>query len=148
MFSIRFPARRTLAAALSSAALTFAACGEDESSSTPEPEEAAVSPEMAVAEIDEVRSGLDEALAAYRKGDADAAEQLAGDAYLEHFELVEGPLEERDEELNEELEELIREELRAAIVDGAPASEVETLVETANSDLDEATAVLQGSPPE
>jgi len=147
LFSKRFPARISLAVVLSGATLAIAACGEDEGNST-EPEETTVSPEMAVAEIGEVRSGLDEALAAYRKGDADAAEQLAGDAYLEHFELVEGPLEERDEELNEELEELIREELRAAIVDGAPASEVETLVETANSDLDEATAVLQGSPSE
>lgn len=142
MHSVPALTRNSLAVALSGAALALAACRDDEAST--EAEEAAVSPKTAVAEIDAVRGGLDEAVAAYRRGDAEEAEQLAGDAYLEHFELVEGPLEERDEELNEELEELIREELRAAIVEGAPPAEVSSLVREAHAGLDEATAALQG----
>ena len=34
---------------------------------------------------------LDDALAKYADGDAEAAEELVGDAYLEHFEEVEHP---------------------------------------------------------
>jgi len=64
-------------------------------------------------------------------------------AYLEHFELVEGPLGEADEELNEHLEELIREELRGAISDGATVAEVKKLVAEANDGLDEARTVLK-----
>jgi len=123
--------------------MTLAACGDDES--TESEEAATATPEQAITEVGEVRSGLDESLAAYEGGDAEAAEQLAGDAYLEHFELVEGPLEEADAELNEELEELIREELRAAIVDGEAASKVEGLVDEANAGLDEAERALEGA---
>lgn len=64
-------------------------------------------------------------------------------AYLEHFELVEGPLEEADEELNEHLEELIREELRGAISDGATVAEVKQLVAEADDGLGEARTVLK-----
>ena len=132
--------RSALALTLAGAALALGACGDDEESASSEP---ATTPAEAITEIGEVRSGLDEALAAYEKGDADAAEQLAGDAYLEHFELVEGPLEEADAELTEELEELIREELRAAIVAGEPAKDVEGLVDEANAGLDEAETALE-----
>lgn len=136
-------ARRALVVAAAVAALSLAACGDDEPS---ESEEAAtVTPEQAITEIGEVRSGLDESLVAYEDGDAEAAEQLAGDAYLEHFELVEGPLEEADEELNEELEELIREELRNAIVEGEPTAAVEKLVDRANVGLDRAERALEGT---
>ena len=82
-------------------------------------------------------------LETYVKGDADQAEELASTAYLEHFELVEGPLEEADAELNEHLEELIREELRNAITADAPVAEVKKLVAEANDGLDEARTVLK-----
>ena len=134
--------RFAVALTLTGAALALAACGDDEDSASSEP---ATTPAEAITEIDEVRSGLDESLAAYEKGDAEAAEQLAGDAYLEHFELVEGPLEEVDPELTEELEELIREELRTAIVEGEPVKGVEALVDEANAGLDEAEAALEES---
>jgi high-affinity iron transporter len=127
------------------AALTLAACGDDESDSGSggaAEEAAAVTPQKAIAEIAVVRTGLEDGLAAYRKGDQAEAEQLVGDAYLEHFELVEGPLERRDEELNEELEELIRETLRDAISEGAAPATVAALVARAQSDLDEAERAL------
>ena len=87
--------------------------------------------------------GLDDALAAYKAGDAARADQLAGDAYLEHFEFVEGPLEAVDKELTEEIEELIRDELRAAIKAGKPAAEIEALVNEAKTDLATAATKLR-----
>ncbi len=62
---------------------------------------------------------LGEALAAYKNGDANTAAELVDQAYLEHFELVEGPLGEIDPELNEQIEQGTREDLRALIADGA-----------------------------
>ena len=135
-----------LALAALTLALPIAGCGDDTDDDAAEQvEEAAVSPQQAIAEIALVRQGMDEGLAAYEAGDTAQAEQLVGDAYLEHFELVEPPLEEVDEELNEELEVLIRETLRDAIVAGEPVSQVEKLVMQANKGLDEAEAALGGS---
>jgi high-affinity iron transporter len=124
------------------AAIGLAACG-DSSDETSTEAEASVTPATAIEEIGAVEDGLAASVAAYEKGDADQAEELASTAYLEHFELVEGPLEEADEELNEHLEELIREELRAAIMEGAAVAEVKKLVAEANDGLDEARTILQ-----
>jgi hypothetical protein len=137
------PRTLPLAAAVAGLALV-AGCGDDSSSNAKEEHEAAATPQQAVAEIGQVRQGLAAGLAAYQQGNAEKADQLVGDAYLEHFELVEGPLEQRDEELNKELEELIREEIRQEIKDGAKASEVAALVEEANRELDEAERALEG----
>jgi hypothetical protein len=108
---------------------------------------ASVAPSASVLTVQEqitaTASGLDEALAAYKAGDAVAAERLAGDAYLEHFEFVEGPLEEVDKEFMEDLEDLIREQLRAAIRAGKPAAEVEAIVVKAKADLATAATKLQ-----
>lgn len=123
------------------AVAALAGCGEDSSSGAEEHESA--TPQVAIVEIGEVRTGLAAGLAAYREGDAERADQLVGDAYLEHFELVEGPLEERDEELNEELEELIRNEIRQEIKDGAQVAAVAALVREANAELDEAEKALK-----
>jgi hypothetical protein len=139
----RGPARRPiLAIAAMAATIGLTACG-DSTDETSTEAETTVSPAAAVTEIGAVEDGLAAAEAAYRKGDADQAEELASTAYLEHFELVEGPLEEADEELNEHLEELIREELRTAITDGATVAEVKKLIAEANDGLDQARTVLQ-----
>lgn len=134
--------KKTLALSVTALALIAAGCGGDDSDEATE-EEAGVTPKEAIAEIAEVRQGLDRSLTAYIEGDAAEAEQLAGDAYLEHFELVEGPLEERDEELNEELEQLIREDVRDAIVNGARQEEVIDLIDQANNGLDQAERELK-----
>jgi hypothetical protein len=139
----RFSRSLSLVTGLAGLALIAGGCGDD-SSSAEEEHKASATPEKAIAEIGEVRTGLAAGLAAYRQGNAEAADRLVGDAYLEHFELVEGPLEERDEELNEELEELIRNEIRAEIKDGAEASEVAALVAEANDELDQAEKALKG----
>jgi hypothetical protein len=97
----------------------------------------------AQAEIATTSSLLDEALSKYRGGDASSAEQLVGDAYLEHFELVEKLLEEKDPELTEKIEELIATEIRNAMKEGRPVDEVAALVAEAKANLDRASAVLR-----
>ena len=130
---------RTLVLALLALTLVGlgAGCGSDDA------DEADVTPAAAAAEIDTIKSMLDDALAKYEDGDAEAAEELVGDAYLEHFEEVEHPLEEADEELMEDLEHTISTEIREKMKDGAPAAEVAQLIAATKADLDRAKAALQ-----
>jgi hypothetical protein len=131
--------------ALTLAALAVGGCGGSGESGAATDEEESVSAEEAVGEIGEIERMLDEALASYQSGDAEEAEQIVGDAYLEHFEKVEHPLEELDHELMEELEVLISTTLRDEIRAGASASEVEALVDEAKSGLAKAKSLLEGS---
>lgn len=124
-----------------SGALAVAGCGgEDEA----EAEESAT-PAQAVQEIDRIKQLLDEALAQYRVGDADRAEETTGDAYLEHFEKVEDPLGDEDHEFMEELEHRISTEIRDEMKNGASVADVEQLIDDTKSDLDRAQRLLQGS---
>jgi hypothetical protein len=128
-----------LALVLSTVALTGAACG----SSSDNNESSPSSSKEAVAEIDEVKTLLDQALTDYRNGETKAADTKVGDAYLEHFEKVEHPLGERDHELNEELEERISTDIRTKMKEGSPASDVAALVDETKADLDTAKTKLQ-----
>ena len=116
-----------------------AGCGGSDES-----DEESSTPAEAVVEIGEVKKLLNTAVDQVRDGDAEAAEETVGDAYLEHFEHVEGPLGEKDHELMEELEEAISTDLRADIKDGKSADAIETKVEEIDSDLDKAVELLQG----
>jgi hypothetical protein len=107
-------------------------------------DEESTTPAEAVTEIGEIKTMLATAVAQVRAGDADAAEETVGDAYLEHFEHVEGPLGERDHDLMEELEEAISTDLRNEIESGASASEVEDAVDEIETDLDRAVELLEG----
>ena len=131
-------------------ALTMTACGSDDDSSpaaataTEEgEEEGEITADEAAAEIDEIKRMLDEGLAQYQDGDTEAADTTVGDAYLEHFEKVEHPLEEQDHELMEDLEHRISTEIRDEMKEGASADEVAALVEQTKADLDTAKAKLQ-----
>lgn len=135
--------RLALLMSLFSLSALAVACGSDSESSSSEREEAAATPAEAVERIGKVRAGLDDALAKYRAGDKKQADRIVGDAYLEEFEHVEGPLEKVDHELNEQLEDGIREELRGKITSGAPQAEVEKLVTELKSKLEKAEAALQ-----
>jgi hypothetical protein len=119
--------------------LVAAGCGGSDES-----DEDSATPAEAVSEIGEIKTLLGTAVDQVRSGDADAAEETVGDAYLEHFEVVEDPLGERDHELMEELEEAISTDLRNDIKDGKSADEIETKVEEIDSDLDKAVELLQG----
>jgi hypothetical protein len=101
-------------------------------------------PAEAVAEIGEIKKLLATAVDQVRAGEAAAAEESVGDAYLEHFEHVEAPLGERDHDLMEELEEAISTDLRTDIKDGKPADEIAAAVEEIDTDLDRAVELLQG----
>jgi predicted lipid-binding transport protein (Tim44 family) len=127
--------RLSLATLLIGGAL-IAACGDDEKDSGAA---LATSPHE---EIGAVRKLLNQAVRAYERGDAKTAERLAGDAYLEHFEAVEHPLEERDPELMEKLEKAISTTLRDEIKAGAPPSELKRFVGLIDADLDRAEAAL------
>jgi hypothetical protein len=117
-------------------------CGSSSDDKASEEAEHGTTPQQAVAEIGKVRSGLAEALATYKAGDASAADEQVGDTYLKHFELVEGPLEDVDHELKEQLEDTIREALREQIRADAGAAKVEQLVKKIDAKLDEAEQTL------
>lgn len=110
-----------------------------------EEEEEESTPEDAAAETVEVRALLDHALEEYREGKAAEAEEIVGDAYLEHYEKVEHPLDELDHELNEELEVLISTTIRNRMKEGADAAAVEQLVDDAKEKLSRAESLLEGS---
>ena len=119
-------------------ALAAAGCGDDDES-----EEESATPAEAVAEIDEIKRMLATAVDQVRSGDADAAEKTVGDAYLEHFEKVEGPLGEEDHDLMEELEEAVSTDLRNDIKDGKSAEEIDAAVDDIETNLDRAVVLLQ-----
>ena len=121
-------------------ALALAACGGDSNESE---EHEAASPAVAKKEAAETREALTAALATYKSGDKQAAEDEVAEAYLQHFEEVEGALEAKDAELNEKLEEAINGELRTAMKEGKPATEVESQVNAIVADLQKAEAGLQ-----
>jgi high-affinity iron transporter len=120
--------------------LAVAGCGGDDDESAEE----SATPAEAVAEIEEIKTLLATAVQQVRDGDQDAAEKTVGDAYLEHFEEVEGPLGERDHEFMEELEEAISTDLRNDIKDGKSADEIQAEVDEIDADLDRAVELLQG----
>jgi hypothetical protein len=133
--------RRLAAAAITVAAsLSLAACGDDKE---PAAEARTATPAKARAEAGTVRDQLATALETYKGGDEAAAADQVENAYLEHFELVEGPLEEKDAELNEKLEHAIREDLVEAMKDGKPATEVTSMVEQIDQDLATAETALR-----
>lgn len=122
-------------------ALAAAGCGGSTTSSSEERKQA--TPAEAAAKAGETSTALDAALATYRKGDAEAAQQQVGDAYLDGFEEVEGPLEERDPELKERLERQISTTLRDKMKAKAPIGEVEAAVRDAQRGLRRAEAKLR-----
>ena len=109
-----------------------------------ETEEESTTPAEAVAEIAEIKTLLNTAVDQVREGDDETAEETVGDAYLEHFEHVEGPLGDKDHDLMEELEEAISTDLRADIKAGKSADEIESAVSEIDADLDRAVELLQG----
>jgi len=122
-------------------ALALAACGGD--SESEEAAEQNATPTQARAEIGEVRTALDKAVAELKDGDAKAADNTVSEGYLEHFEKVEGPLGKVDDELTEKLEDSIREELREKIQDGGSVAEVTQMVAAIKTDLATAEQKLQ-----
>jgi hypothetical protein len=133
--------RRTVLLALFSSSLALAACGGNDSSSSTESENS--SPSVARKEVGETRDALNAALASYKQGNKAAANERVAEAYVSHFEEVEGPLEDKDSELKESLEHAIADDLRSSMKAGKPASEIEAQVKAIVADLNKAEAALQ-----
>jgi hypothetical protein len=128
------------AAAALVSSLALAACGgESKESAEHEP----ASPAVALKEAGETRDALTAALATYKNGDKKAAEDQVAEAYVQHFEEVEGALEAKDAELKEELEHAISGDLRDAMKQGKPVSTVESQVKAVIADLEKAEAALR-----
>jgi hypothetical protein len=133
-------------------ALGVAACGgSSDSTASDEPSAAATTeeaehenatPEEAREELAEIRTILADAVEQYKAGEAEAAEQAVGDAYLEHYEEVEGPLGDRNHDLMEELEEQISTDLRQAMKDGKSDEEIDALLAEITTNLDKAVEEL------
>jgi uncharacterized lipoprotein NlpE involved in copper resistance len=122
------------------AVFALAGCGGDSNESE---EREAASPAVAKQEAAETREALTAALATYKSGDKKAAEDQVAEAYLQHFEEVEGALEAKDAELKEKLEDAINADLRNAMKEGKSATEVESQVNAIVADLQKAEANLQ-----
>jgi hypothetical protein len=127
---------------LTALVLVLAGCGNDDNDGNSTSGESAETPATALAELPAVRKGLAEGLAAYRAGDAERADGLIGDVYLEHFEHVEGPLGDVDEGLMSDLEQQIASGVREQIKAGDPVKDVQASIAQINKGLDQAQAAL------
>ena len=134
--------RRLVLLALFTGSLALTACGGSDSSSG-ESEQENASPATARKEVGETRDALNAALATYKEGDKTGAQEQVAEAYVSHFEEVEGPLEAKDGELKESLEHAIADDLRSSMKAGKAASQVEAQVKAIVADLDKAEAALQ-----
>jgi ABC-type phosphate transport system substrate-binding protein len=114
--------------------LALAACGGDGNES----DQAAgrrSTPARAIEELGATGSALDRAVAAVEAGDRARANEILSEAYVEHFEHVEVPLEKVDAGLKEELEKTISGTLRDQVRSGASAAEFARSVTGVKRDL-------------
>ncbi len=95
--------------------------------------------------FDNIDALLTQILEAYEAGNTEEASELAAEAYLENYELVEADVIHLAPEVNEELEPLLGAELRKKIGEGVPVSEIESMIDRARTLLKQAReAVLEG----
>ena len=76
-------------------------------------------------------------------GDRAAAAELAAEAYLEHYEVIEGAVIAAAPDINTELEPLLGAELRRQINEGATLEEIQTMVDRAKDLLGQAIEALE-----
>ena len=136
------------AALLATVSLFAAGCGDDDSggsaTTTGTTTESAQSanPEQVGQRIDEL---LDQIAREYDPAAPAATGELAAEAYLENYEVIEDAVKDADAELNERLELLLGAELRKQIREGASKAEIESMVSEAKRLLDDAVATLEQS---
>lgn len=99
----------------------------------------------AATEVEAIEGILDDVQVAYEAGDAAGAAELAAEAYLEHYELIEAQVIELAPQINAELEPLLGAELRRLINEGASIEEVQAMVDRARELLREALEALEGA---
>jgi hypothetical protein len=92
--------------------------------------------------ISEIRSLLNQTVAAYEQQNYAEAEALATTAYLDNFEFIEAPLAEKDEALMENTEVMLREQLRQLIQNQVPSEQLQQHIDKINSNLDMSEQLL------
>src|SRR5215216_5880679 len=106
-------------------------------------EEAGAEEQDHIAIINNIKSLLNQLIAAYESQDYQGAESIATEAYLDNYEYIEIPLAQRDQQLMEQTEIMLREELRQMITDRVPIEQIEQHVTMINANLDRAAELLQ-----
>ena len=96
--------------------------------------------------IEDIQVLLNKILNEYKAQNYTGAEELATVAYLENYEYVEAPLEEKNEELMEETEIMLREDLSTAIEEKVPLDQVQQLMNNINGNLDRAKQLFLETP--
>jgi hypothetical protein len=96
--------------------------------------------------IEDIQVLLNKILNEYKAQNYTGAEELATVAYLENYEYVETPLEEKNEELMEETEIMLREDLSTAIEERAPVEQIQQLMNNINGNLDQAKQLFLETP--
>jgi hypothetical protein len=100
----------------------------------------------AVTYAETARQLLNQTQMEYSKGNITGAEELATRAYLDNFEYVEAPLEQKGNHvLKENIENMMREELRGLIKDKVPLPEVSELINETGTKLQEAISILNNT---
>jgi hypothetical protein len=92
--------------------------------------------------ISEIRNLLNQTIQAYQQQNYAEAESLATTAYIDNFEFIEAPLEEKDETLMENTETMLREQLRQLIQNRVPAEQLQQHLDKINDNLDRAEQLL------
>jgi hypothetical protein len=92
--------------------------------------------------ITEIRSLLNQTVAAYQQQNYAEAEALATTAYLDNFEFIEAPLADKDEALMVNTEVMLREQLRQLIQNQVPVEQLQQHIEKINDNLDRAEQLL------
>jgi hypothetical protein len=98
--------------------------------------------EASAATVDRIVAGLDDAVAAYRDGDAARAETLVEDAYMNGFEYLEGELTQTDSDLTRKLETHFNATLPLLMQDGASIDKVSDAIAQMKSQLERARTLL------
>jgi hypothetical protein len=133
-------------ALLAALSLFAPGCGSDDESdgsataTTEATEQAAADPAQVVQRIEQL---LDRIARTYDPAAPDAAGELAAEAYLENYEVIEDGVKEADPELNERIEPLLGAQLRKRIQEGAPKAEIESMVKQAKRLVGEAETALE-----
>ncbi|MGG6459807.1 MAG: hypothetical protein ACM3JQ_00100 [Candidatus Eiseniibacteriota bacterium] len=100
----------------------------------------------AVTYAETARQLLNQTQMEYSKGNITGAEELATRAYLDNFEYVEAPLEQKGKHvLKENIENMMREELRGLIKDKVPLPQVSELINETDTKLQEAISILNNT---
>lgn len=99
----------------------------------------------AAAEVAEIERLVEAIVRLYEDGDPDGAAELAAQAYLEHYEVIEAEVIALAPAVNTELEPLLGADLRRRISEGASVDEIRSMVARAKELLAQALAALEAA---